>query len=176
MSYKAKNAIDLMIPIDLLPQVSPETTIKEVIPFIKNYRMKINGKDQPSRAILVIQDNSLVGIVQRRDILSGLDINKYFGLNNIPSGLENDFDTNLLEVSFPFIKEKLKEELNRKVNEIMAPVDQSVDVNDHIFKVIYTLKDYRVVPVCEKSKVVGVIRTVEIMEEIADIFELKNEK
>ena len=60
---------------------------------------------------------------------------------------------------------------NPPVSEIMQPVATTVRYEDHLATVIYKMvsNDLNLLPVLKEGKVVGVVRSVDVFEEIADI-------
>ena len=166
----------MMIDLNKFPVVDPNTSIRDAIPLINSYRMDLDGKATPSRAILVVDEQKLIGIVQRRDLLKGLELSKFFGIDDLNADTQHNYDPNLLEVSFNSLRESLLPNLNKNISEIMVKVSNSVDHQDHIFKIVFEIQEYRIIPVTENGKVIGLIRTVEIMDEVAKIFNLESYK
>ena len=71
----------------------------------------------------------------------------------------------------PFIDKVIdatKERANRKVSEIMQPIDRTVDYNDHIFQIIYDMNvnEVSMLPVMQDGHVVGVVRSVDVFYDI----------
>jgi predicted transcriptional regulator len=57
------------------------------------------------------------------------------------------------------------------VSEVMQPIVTTVKYDDHLAKIIYKMvnHDLSLLPVIKDGKVVGVVRTVDVFREIADI-------
>jgi len=80
-------------------------------------------------------------------------------------------DPNLSELSFDRLLKGLKQRAERPVSEVMRRIDVTVDVEDHIGKVIYEMVDRNIshIPVLREGKVVGVVRSVDIFHEVAKV-------
>ncbi len=171
---KTANAEGLMIPLDSYPHIPYWFTIRECIALLHHSELEINGKKSLARAVLVFDEEyKLLGMVRRRDILRGLEsvdfLNKEH--NSEKMLFEIDPDPNLLEVSAEPLIRKIKEKAETTVGEIMVPVKATVNHDDHLIKIIYEISEYQhgMIAVMEEDVVVGVIRTVEIMDEIRKI-------
>ncbi len=176
---KEKIAQDLMLPVDVYPRISMYATIREAIAFMQFTEIVSNKRHSMPRALLVEnKKNEVVGMLRRRDIL------KTFEPNLVPKSEELEskiffsiqFDTDLLEISYKSFIRDIILKANKTVGEIMVPITHKVNWNDHIIKIIYELNHYQhtLIPVIKDDKVIGVLRTIEIMDEIADILNIKS--
>jgi predicted transcriptional regulator len=166
-----KTAGDLMIPLNKYPHVSMDIPISKALEIISSFKTEINGFFHYARAVLVFNENKeLTGLVQRRDILKGLEPDDFFKIKpikNITYDIEPD--SNLLEASVESLINELREKSQKPISTIMEPIENTVKYNDHIFKIIYELHNYRIIPVMKKGEVVGILRSVEIINEINKI-------
>jgi predicted transcriptional regulator len=171
-------AEDLMIPLDKYPHINYSKPVREAISLFFHTKLVINGRSSLTRALLVFDDeNKLVGMVRRRDIMQCFDPKCFFGhCAHHPKmlyGIKDDPE--LLEISFERLKNNIINNADKPVGEVMIKVTHTVNYNDHMLKIIYEMCDqrYSLLPVMKDSEVVGVIRTVEVMDEIRKILEIE---
>ena len=82
------------------------------------------------------------------------------------------------EFSYEHILKDIHKRVMVPLTDIMVPVKAFVDASDHILKVIFEMvdKNVSIIPVLQEDQVVGVIRSVDILDLIADeIFENEEE-
>jgi signal-transduction protein with cAMP-binding, CBS, and nucleotidyltransferase domain len=80
-------------------------------------------------------------------------------------------DPNLAELSYDHLLEGMRKRADRPVSDVMLHIVETVDYNDHIGKVIYELVDNNLslLPVLKEGKVVGVVRSVDVLHEVAQL-------
>jgi signal-transduction protein with cAMP-binding, CBS, and nucleotidyltransferase domain len=80
-------------------------------------------------------------------------------------------DGELARLSSEKIMEEVRQRARLKVNEVMVPVDCSVDHDDHIIKVVYEMNSNKValLPVMKEGQVVGVIRSIDVFHQFAKL-------
>jgi CBS domain containing-hemolysin-like protein len=170
-------AEDLMTPIEKYPHIQYNQTIKEAISTILNTEIWSNNKQSLTRALLVFGENrELIGMVRRRDIMRNLQPKSFFKeTRQYPAAhFSIKHDPELLEIGTDRLKERMIKQAERPVVECMTKVTHTVNYDDHITKIIYEMCDqqYALLPVIKKNEVIGVIRTVEIMNELAKILDI----
>jgi predicted transcriptional regulator len=175
---KDTTAIDLMIPIEKYPHISYKATIKETISLFYNTRLELHGKTSLTRAILVFDDeNKLIGMVRRRDIMRGFQPKCFFGhcVTHPQMIYKVEDDPNLLELAFERFNNIIQDMANKPISEVMIKVTHTVNHDDHLIKIIYEMTDqqYSLLPVLKNGEVIGVIRTVEVMDEIRKSLEIE---
>ncbi len=174
---KQTTAEDIMIPIDDYPHISNKVSIKEALSLFHDARIVKNGKKSLTRVILVFdEDEQLVGMVRRRDILRGCHLARFFGheAKHQKKLFEPIDDPDLLELSFDRMINVIRETSNNPINDAMVPITHTVKRDDHMIKIIYEMCDqkYSVLPVLNNGEVIGVIRTVEVMNEVIEILNI----
>ncbi len=164
---------DIMIPLEDYPHMQDSCTLRQAIEIIEKSQLERHGRKSLPRVLLVFNEKSeLLGTVRRRDILRGLE--PEFLLQEPISYRRKLFDVkidpDLSELSFDKVISGVRERANRPVSEVMLPILATVDYQDHIIKVIYEMNMHNVsiLPVLKDSRVVGVVRTVEIVHVIAE--------
>ncbi|HHE46651.1 MAG TPA: CBS domain-containing protein [Bacteroidetes bacterium] len=167
---------DLMIPIGKYPYISSWDTLLDAMIKITEVELEMKGKKSLPRFLLVYdKDLKLAGIVRRRDILRGLE--PKFLTEKPLDDRENLFDAErdpgMKDVDNKRIMKGVMENSGRPVSDVMIehPHDSSVDYDDHIFKAVYQMNKYKVslLMVFKEEEMVGVIRTVDVFQHIADV-------
>jgi len=167
-------AADIMIPLDKYPHLPYWFTIRQAIVELESSEFDINGKKSLPRVVLVFDEKyQLLGMVRRRDLLRGIQ----------PSFFEQDkvkdqrklftieSDALLGEFHWERSMKEIKERAERPVSEVMLPITATVDVGDHIVKIIHLMvvKNLSLIPVMDKDKVVGTVRSVDVLHEVGKI-------
>ena len=165
---------DIMIPLEKYPHIPYWFTLRQVVAEMEHSELTIDGRKSLPRVVLVFDEQyRLMGLVRRRDILRGLE--PEFLLDKPISERRKLFDVRThptnWEVSFDKIVEATKKRAERQVSEIMRPIEQTADYNDHIFQVIYDMNVNRVnlLPVLKEGRVVGVVRSVDVFHQISEL-------
>jgi len=169
-----KTARDLMIPIEKYPHVCETCTLRQAVIEIENASLSVKGRKSLPRVLLVLDDNQqLVGVVRRRDILRGLEPRF---LQNVPSSYQKklfdmEVDPNLVEISFGQDEKMFKERAEKPVSKVMLPIVAAVNPDDHLAKIIYLMvsKNLALLPVIDNNKVIGVVRSVGVFQEVAKL-------
>jgi predicted transcriptional regulator len=67
----------------------------------------------------------------------------------------------------------MRKQADRPVSDVMRPIKTTVQHDDHLIKIIYELVDNNVsmIPVLKDDRVVGVIRSADVLAEVARMFE-----
>lgn len=170
----ATTAGDIMIPLDQYPHIPYWFTLRQAIAEMEKSTLEIEGRQSLPRALLVFDEKySLLGIVRRRDILSGLEPS-FMHATPVPQRrklFDVDIDPNLIDLLSDFGVQAIREHAKRPVSEVMSPIEGTAKVGDHMGKIIYTMlqKDLNLLPVLKEGSVVGVVRSVDVFREIAKL-------
>jgi CBS domain-containing protein len=173
---RLKKAGELMIPLEKYPHVPYWFSLRQAVAVLEKTKLHPDVPGGPSfaRFVLVFDETyKLLGITRRRDILRGL---KPHFLAALPlqaqkTGPEEKPDPAAPEVSYDKMIEGLCEQAERPVSEVMLPIQATVDYEEDIFQVIYKMVENNVsmLPVLRESMVMGVVRSVEVFHEIAEL-------
>ena len=166
-----KEAGDFMIPLDEYPHIPYWFSLRQTIAELESAELEIEGKKSLPRWVLVFDEKyQLMGTVRRRDILRGLEPEF---LQKKPLEVRRNLfnvkiDANLSELSYDKMLEGMKKQSERPVSDVMLPIKTTVDYKDHMIKVIYEMVDNNIsmIPVLKDDKVVGVVRSVDLLQEI----------
>ena len=163
-----------MIPLSEYPHLHQNQTLKEAIIKIEGFQIKRSGMVSMPRVLLVLDEShKLVGLARRRDIMRGLEpeflVTKPLRIRKALFDIE--VDPNLSEMQFDKLIHGLVERSKRPVRDIMRPAKVFIDINDHIGKAIYEMVDSNLslLPVMMDDKVVGVVRSVDVFNEMAQL-------
>jgi CBS-domain-containing membrane protein len=169
---EVKRAGDIMIPLDEYPHIPYWFTLRQTIAELENTVLEIQGRKSLPRAVLVFDEKyQLMGTARRRDILRGLE--PEFLTDRSLDARKRMFnvkvDPNLSELSYEKLLEGIRKQAERPVREVMQPILTTVDHEDHVIKVIYEMVDHNLslLPVMKDNKVVGVVRSVDLVHEVA---------
>jgi CBS-domain-containing membrane protein len=169
---EVKRAADLMIPLGEYPHVPYWFSLREAIAVLERSQIEMAGRKSLPRAFLVFNEAyELLGIVRRRDILRGLGprflVDK--PVEHSKALFEVKVDPNLSEMHYEKILTGLQEQAQRSVAEVMQPVTVTIQSEDHLMKIIFEMvhNDLSMIPVLENGAVVGVVRSVDVLEEVA---------
>ncbi|MCP4633726.1 MAG: CBS domain-containing protein [candidate division Zixibacteria bacterium] len=169
---EGKKAGDLMIPLDKYPHIPYWFTLRQAIAEFENSEIEIAGRKSLPRIVLVFDEKyRLMGMVRRRDIMRGLE--PEFLSKSSPEHqkklFEVEVDSNLSELSYDKLLNAVKERAEHQVSTVMIPMVKTVDMNDHIMKVIYEMvkNNLSMLPVMKDDRVVGVVRSVGVFHELS---------
>ena len=82
-----------------------------------------------------------------------------------------EVDPDLTVLSAENLIKGIQEQAERSVREVMLPIVTTAEVKDNLIKLIYEMGVHNIslIPVLEEGKVVGVVRTVDILYELAQL-------
>lgn len=163
-----------MIPVDQYPSVRDNATLREAIATMEGAELEVDLKKSLPRVLLVFDGiDVLVGYVRRRDIMRGLEPNFLASqpLEHRQQMFDVSFDPNLLELSFDRIVKGVRTQAERPVSDVMRPFEAILDADDHVMKAVYEMVSLNVslLPVLHAGDLVGVIRSVDVFRELADL-------
>jgi predicted transcriptional regulator len=174
-----KNAGDIMIPLDGYPHIPHTYTLRQAVDVMEQAAIIRGERTSLPRTLLVFdEDQQLLGMVRRRDILRGLEP-KFLRTMSIPHRkqlFEVEVDPNLVVLSSGRIAQAVREQADHNVSEVMQPIVATVKFDDHLTKVIYKMIhwDLALLPVLKEGNVVGVVRSVDAFHEIAKMVLKRN--
>ncbi len=171
----SKKADEIMIPLDQYPHIPHWFTLRQAMPEFQKSIIDVKGYKSLPRALLVFdKEYHILGIVRRRDILRGIEPRflKTMPMHNRQQLFDIEADPNLTVLtSGKVAKAVIEQATESTVDEIMQPVAGSVKHDDHIAKIAYKMihQDLNLLPVIKDGKVIGVVRSVDAFNEMANI-------
>ena len=169
-----KLASDIMVPLDEYPCIPETLTLRDAI---LEMGVQIVRKQQLSlpRVALVFDDgfHELQGMLRRRDIMRGLEPN-FLGSGALEYRrklFDVEIDPNLSELSHDKIVAGMRRRANRLVKDFMSPIRATIEHDDHMMKAVYEMvrQNTSLLPVLKDGGVTGVVRSVDVLAEIAMI-------
>lgn len=169
-----RRAGDIMIPLDRYPHIPYWFTLRQAIAELRASEIEVQGRTSLPRAVLVFNKAyELLGIVRRRDILRGLGASGGAVAAAVPRArhFELNADPNLSDFSSDRLARGLRERAQRPVSDVMVPITVTLDYDDSLMKIVAEMvgHDMSLVPVLQDGRVVGVVRSVDVLHEIAEI-------
>ncbi|MBW2000157.1 MAG: CBS domain-containing protein [Deltaproteobacteria bacterium] len=163
---------DIMVPLEEYPCIPETLTLRDGI---TEMAVQILRKGQLSlpRVALVFDDgfSDLLGLLRRRDIMRGLEPSFLVGgsLEYRRKLFNVEIDPNLAELSYDKIVAGIRKRASRLVREFMIPIKATINYDDHIMKAIHEMVDQNtsLLPVLKDNSVVGVVRSVDLLGELA---------
>ena len=169
-----KRAGDIMIPLDEYPHLPYWFTLRQATVELEKSEVEIHGRKSLPRAVLIFDEKyQLMGMARRRDIMRGLEPEFLMSrpIESRKTLFDVKVDPNLSELSYDKLLQGMRRQAERPIGDVMRPIVATVDVEDHLVKIIYEMVDrgLSILPVLKDGKVVGVVRSVDAFHEIAEI-------
>jgi len=165
---------EIMTPLDQYPCILETDTLRHAIEVMEGCQLDVGGRKSLPRSLLVFDEKQcLVGYVRRRDIMRGLEPKFLVAepLSYRKKLFDVQVDPNLSELSWDKVLKGMREQTERPVSEVMRPIEVTVYYEDHLGKAIYEIVSYGVtlLPVIKDKKVVGVVRSADVLRELAQL-------
>ena len=163
---------DIMVPVEEYPCIPDTLTLGDAILEMTVQILRKKQLSLPRVALVFDEDFSdLRGMLRRRDIMRGLEP-RFLGsgpLDYRRKLFDVAIDPNLSELSYDKIIERIRSRSKHLVRDFMIPIKATVEYGDHIMKAISEMVDQNVslLPVLDDDNVVGVVRSVDVLNEIA---------
>jgi CBS-domain-containing membrane protein len=163
---------DIMIPLDKYPHIPYWFTLRQAVVELEHAELEVHGKKSLPRMLLIFDEKyQLMGMARRRDILRGLEPSflREKPLQYRKKLWDIDIDPELSEFSYGKVWEEVRKMAELPVSEVMLPIEGTVDIRDHIVRVIYEMNKHNLsmLPVTQDKRVVGVVRSVDVFHQVA---------
>jgi CBS-domain-containing membrane protein len=169
-----KRVRDVMIPLTQYPAVRDTATLREAVGVLERAQIEVGGRKSLPRVLLVFDAiEVMVGYVRRRDLMRGLEP-KFLVVQPLAYRkklFDIAVDPNLSELPYDRVVTGIREQASRPVSDVMRPVETVVQADDHLMKAVYEMvsQDLSLIPVLEGQRLVGVVRSVELFHELAEV-------
>lgn len=167
-----KRAGEIMIPLEEYPHIPYWFTLRQAAGELDQLEIGTDRSKYQPRVVLVFdEDQQLVGMLRRQDILRGLAteslVAKILGYRR--RILSEEASTDQMERSSVKLLKSMREGASRPVSDVMLPIKAPVHYEDSVVKAIYEMIDQKVIllAVLKEEKVVGVVEIVELFHEVA---------
>lgn len=165
---------DIMIPLQDYPHLPVWSSMLEAIEMMRQAQLDVEGRKSLPRIILLFDlDGSVAGTVRRRDLMRGMEP-KYLARQPLEYRrklFDVQIDPHLTELWPDRWMEGTREQLDRPVTDVMRPIERTISFDAHIMMAVYEMVHHEAIllPVLKEGKVVGVVRTVDVFHELAEI-------
>jgi len=175
---KIRRVRDIMIPLDKYPWVRLKDTLGHALTLMRDAHLEVGRRASLPRVLLVFNHHEeLVGIVRRRDIMRGLESGLMLGSSPKLPGAYFDVgvDHHLTELSGDLSIEKilkgLRKGCDRPVSDVARPISTTLKPNDQIIKAVFEMVSLNesLIAVVEDEEILGVVRSVDVLYELADL-------
>lgn len=179
---RVKRVAEIMIPLERYPWVRIDDPLRHAVDVIEGAELEVGLQRSLPRVLLVFDaDDRLVGTVRRRDIMRGLEPTFLVAqpLEYRKKLFEVGLDSHLSELSKEFSLERvvkgIRGQAARPVGDVVRPVPTTLKPDDGIMKAIYDMVSLNesLIPVVEGEEVLGVIRSVDVFHELAQLVRTK---
>lgn len=168
-----RTARELMIPLDSYPHVADTAVLADAIAALAGAQILRRGSVSLPRIVLVFDgDEQLLGLVRRRDILRGLLPDFLTRPKDRHAEAQFDFDEAVdLDLTDLFVDEGaalLEKNSATSVLDVLQPIAAPVPPDAGLMDLIKEMvqNEFHIVPVVEGEQVIGVVRTVEVMNQV----------
>ena len=167
-----KRVQDIMVPLEEYPCIPDTLSLRDAIVEMGVQILRTRQTTLP-RVVLVFDEDfkELLGMLRRRDIMRGLEPRFMAGgsLKHQRKLFDVEIDPNLSELSYEKVIARIQKRADRLVREFMIPIKATIDADDHIMKAICEMVDQNtsLLPVLKNDRVVGVARSVDVLDELA---------
>ena len=160
-----KKVKDLMIPLEDYPHIPYWFTLRQAMAIVREAAIKFEGAFEP-RAVLVFDEKyQLMGMLTLRDMITGLEP-KFLQETSLVA-----MDPNLTVLIGDLLGPNMRTASQRPVNEVMCPIQVTVDAGAPVAKALYLMIQENVgfLPVMQAGKVAGMIRLSALFNEVAQV-------
>jgi CBS domain-containing protein len=154
-----KKVREVMIPLKDYPHIPQWFTLRQAVAIVRESTIKFAGVYKPRAVLIFDKDHQIVGILTIRDLLKGLQLDFLQGEVPVPVAATMD----------DLLGPNLKQQAERPVSEVMAPVKASVQADASLVQALFALikENVGTMPVLEEDRTVGMVRLTELFLEIS---------
>ena len=160
-----KRVQDLMVPVEDYPHVPCWFTLRQAMAIVREAALKLECPFEPRGVLVFDEKYQLVGILTLRDIIEGLE--PTFQHEPASVMVEPNRGVRLADLFGP----GLQAASQKLVSEVMHSVKVTIQGNDNLAKALFLMITENLfrVPVIQDDKVVGILRLVELFNQISDL-------
>ncbi len=162
-----KTARDIMVPLDNYPHARDTQTLRDAVKLLETVQIHFGEATSMPRILLVFDENDhLLGMARRRDILRGLEPEYHQELDTLhpEAHFKTEIDPNLSNL-VDYDEDHLKSKLEKPLSEVVRELPGQVSADDSLMKIAREMvgKDTHIVAVMDDGHVVGVARSLEVL-------------
>ena len=165
---KSKVVKDVMVDVFDFPHIPYWFSIRQAIGIVKKSLLASEKCHHPMALLVFDEKYNLLGTVSLKDILRGLEPN--FMKSSKKAQLPEEDESGLSLVWDTMFDKDVKEMAEKPVSGVMAPAKLFVKSEDPITKAAYLMvhNEIALLPVLENKKFVGVVRMIEIFNNLSE--------
>lgn len=176
-----KTVEEIMVAIRYYPHIPDMLKLEEAMVVLKMKRWEIKTRDGrltvPHSALVFDKDLAFTGIVRRHDILRGLLPGFLAGesVHHRESLFPMAMDLGVSELSYDRALESMSERAQRRISEVMSPIRTTVAHNAHLMTAMQKLVecDRTSLPVVKEDRIIGMLRSADVLHEIEMFLNIK---
>lgn len=166
---------DIMIPLDEYPHLPHWFTLRQALAEMAGVQLRV-GEGQvasPRNALVFDEAYRLLGLIRRRDIMRGIEP-RYLTSEKLHLHFQDISmhpDPGLSELSYDKMVKTIRERSEQKVSEFMQPIVTTLNFDDPLMKAVlaFVEHDLSLIPVLRNGKVAGVVNTIRVCHELAQV-------
>lgn len=165
-----KKISDIMIPIDTYLAISADDGFKEAVSALKKSYCPSEGEICSGHTTILVYDNNmLVGMIGLEELLKAIEPQYLKG--NTYRGWTVSSEWSIPVFWEGLFNERTQDAMDKKARDIMSPIDFLVEGEDPLIKAVYGMGKNKVniLPVTEDGRVVGMVRSTELFQEICNL-------
>jgi CBS domain-containing protein len=168
-----KRVGDIIIPLDVYPHLPHWFTLRQALAELRSAQYEVGEVriSAPRSALVFDEAYRLLGLLRRRDILRAFRPRQLAGeeLHLGHQDISMRPDPDLSGLSFDNTIERIREQSERKVSEVMQPIVTTLDYDDPLMKAVTEFVEHNlaVIPIMRNGKVAGVVNTMCVCHELA---------
>ncbi len=161
-------AQELMVPLHAYPHVRSDSTLRQALDTLAAAHIEMHEESSLPRILLVFdQDDALLGLVRRRDILKGLSP-RWFSrpdAQHPEAVFDVELDENIGEVLADKVVSRFRDRSECSIEAYTQQISGTVKKDDSLIRLVNIMveKGYHMLPVLDEEHVIGVVRSVEVL-------------
>ncbi|NNL94376.1 MAG: CBS domain-containing protein [Xanthomonadales bacterium] len=157
-----------MVPLEAYPHVTQDCSLREALNALGGAHIEMHGETSLPRILLVFDsEETLLGLVRRRDILRGLSPRWFFKAepDHPEAVFDVDMDENISDVMADKVIPRFRARAENSIEEYVQPIAGVVDPECSLIRLVNIMvkQGYHMLPVIDKERVIGVVRSVEVL-------------
>lgn len=164
-----RKAQDLMVEVFSYPHIPHWFTIRQAVGIVQNTLLGKEKCVQPMAVLVFDEKYNFMGTLAMKDILRGLEP-RFLEPSTKAQGVQTT-EGSLASLWGGLFTEEVRERADRQVRDVMRPVKHILRPDDDVSKIAYILvrEDLPLLPVIKDGKILGIVRMVEVFQEVAGI-------
>lgn len=163
-----------MVALEAYPHIYHHCTQREALEVIGNAHIEMHGESSLPRILLVFEDDdALVGMIRRRDIMAGLSPRWFFKAeaDHPEAVFDVDPDHTISDVLSDKVVERFRDRSEETIEEYVHPIEHSVEADDTLVRIVRVMveKEQHMLPVLDNERVIGVVRSVEVLWAVREL-------